>query len=82
MNYVQSWNLIVSLAHHKEDCVEELGEFTEEIPPTTGSRSYAARCIWIIDWLTSIVEIYEPTCYTRFVEKKTAEENLQEVVGY
>lgn len=82
MNYVQSWNLIVSLAHYEEDGVEELGEFTEEIPPTTSCRSNASRSIWIIDWLTSIVEIDEPTCYTCFVEKKTAEENLQEVVGY
>lgn len=35
MDDVQRGHLIVSLAHHKEECVKELGELGEVVPPAT-----------------------------------------------
>lgn len=35
MNHMQSWNLIVSFSHDKEESIEEFSKFAEEIPPAS-----------------------------------------------
>lgn len=35
MNDVQGWNLIVAFPHDEEECVEELCELANVIPPTS-----------------------------------------------
>lgn len=43
---VQRGDLVVPFAHHKENGVQELGEFGEEVPPATG-RHLDVRDIYI-----------------------------------
>lgn len=40
---MQGGNLIVSLSHDEEECVEEFSKFAEEIPPTTVRHLFGDR---------------------------------------
>ena len=38
MYNMQCRNLIITFAHHKEECIKEFGEFWKEVPPATTRR--------------------------------------------
>lgn len=44
MNYVKNRDLVVSLSHYEEKCVEEFGKFAHKVPPTSCDHLKIVAC--------------------------------------
>lgn len=77
---VQRGHLVVSLAHHEEERVEELGELGEEIPPTSGRHSQSLRAV-PVHGLASQTVASHPSAHARLIEDPRAEGDLDGIVN-
>lgn len=77
---VQQGDLAVLLAEHKEDRIGELGKLRDIIPPTEVGHSQRHSVLGIIDGLTTVAVVHEPSAHQVLVKHNAAVYDLAGVV--
>ena len=81
MDDMQGGTLVEFFAEDKEDCVEKVSEFWEEVPPGHGSFIHTVYRLCIVYGLADPIVSSQEKKITDTAENPEAKEGLKEVVG-
>jgi len=78
---MQQRDMLLFLAQHEEERIEEFSELGEVIPPASVDHPHSNGIIGIINGLTLKTVVVEPSAHQALVEEPSAEDDLDEVVN-
>jgi len=80
VHHVQKRYVLLFFTQNKENRVEKFGELGEVIPPASVDHPHGNGIVTIVNRLTIIIVVVEPSAHQALVEEPGAEDDLNEVV--